>query len=99
MKEKNIPGISNICILDLSLAELQLILGNEEIAGQLTEFDDSSALERIDELISMKEAEQTVLLLNDEAVFAMRNEWTIQIPNVLADSIHTLLTANSKIVY
>lgn len=82
------------CLLDLSIPKLEIILGDEKLAKELTEFNDGQALSRIDELIAFKESEQTIILLNKEAILAMRDEWTIRIPEGLSDSIYGLWTAN-----
>lgn len=99
MKERPAGATTPFCLLDLSIAELEVILGDEKLSTELSEFDNSSALAKIDELISTKEAGQTVILLNNEAVTASREEWTVDLPGEIIDSIRVLLTVNTKIVY
>ena len=85
MPEKPAFETSKVCLLDFSVDDLRKILNDEKLAKELTEYDESSALARVDELMNLHEAPVTGLLLNDKAVMEIRNEWTITLPVCLAE--------------
>ncbi|HJY98857.1 MAG TPA: hypothetical protein VJ227_04030 [Patescibacteria group bacterium] len=83
--------LTKICLLDFKYSELRQILDDEALARRLTEYDESSALARIDELVVSHEAPVTGILLGEKTVVNAREEWTVEIPQELADSIKAFL--------
>lgn len=92
--EKATLPLAKICLLDFKPDDINKILSNKYLADRLTEFDQSSALSRIDELINLHEAPTAALLLNEKTVMEVRNEWTVEIPMELAGAIADFLEVN-----
>jgi hypothetical protein len=92
--ENPIEPLTKICLLDFKYDDLRRILDDESISEKLTEYDESSALSKIDELMNLHEAPVTGILLNEKSVMDIRDEWTVEIPQELRDSIDKFLAEN-----
>lgn len=82
---------TRVCLLDFTYEDLRRILDDETLSAGLTEFNESSALTRIDELMNLQEAPIVGFLLNRAAAEKLRLEWTVEIPRELADTINEFI--------
>ena len=78
---------TELCLLDFRPDQLVRILNDESLSSALTEYDESSVLEHVDELVNLYEAPTTGLILTDVALQDIRNEWTVKITENLAEDL------------
>ncbi len=86
-KELEANEYVEVCLLDIPQHTLSSALSDPETATLVANFNESSILNKVDELFNLYETSTNTISVNKEAVSETRKEWTVEMTRVIFDKI------------